>query len=163
MREVTHPQQVVLVTARGKAEMLGKSMTKDNIITLAWHTPLSFEPELYGISVCKTRFTCRLISESRVFAVNFISHDLKEKVVLCGTSSGAAVDKFQKCGFTKEECETIDCCMLKEASAVIECEVIDSFETGDHMFFVGKVHRTVKHDDRKRLFHTGGPGFTTTA
>ncbi|MBW2963838.1 flavin reductase family protein [Candidatus Woesearchaeota archaeon] len=162
-RDATYPQQVVLVTARGKAELLGKTLMKDNIITLAWHTPLSFSPELYGISVGKTRFTCKLIQDSKVFAVNFISHDMKDKAVICGTNSGAAIDKFDKCGFTKEECESIDCPKIKEASAVLECEVVDSFETGDHIFFVGKVHKSEQRNDKKRLFHKGGNDFTTTA
>ncbi len=162
MREVIQPRQVILVTCRGKADMLGKSVYSDNIITLAWHTPLSFNPELYGICVGKNRFSYKIIKDSKVFAVNFIYYEMKKQAIECGTSSGANLDKFEKFGMTKEDCETIDCCRLGEASAVLECEVVDSIDTGDHVFFVGKVNRTSSKDSGKRLFHLGGNGFTST-
>lgn len=162
MSDIAYPMPVVLVTTRGTAEVLGKEMSKDNIITMAWHCSLSFEPELHGISVGKTRFTYKLIKESKVFAINFVAHELKDKAVFCGTSSGENVDKFVKSGLTKEECESIDCCRIKEASAVIECEVIDEIDAGDHVFFVGKVANTTKNDDKKRLLYLGNQQFTST-
>jgi flavin reductase (DIM6/NTAB) family NADH-FMN oxidoreductase RutF len=162
MREAVHPRQVILATVRGETELLGKRVMKDNIITLAWHSPLSFDPPLYGICIGKTRFSCKLLQESKVFAVNFVAYELKEQALFCGRSTGATTDKFEKTGLTKEECETIDCCRIKEATAILECEVIDQFETGDHIFFVGKVNEHIVNDDRKRLFHLGGDRFTST-
>ncbi len=162
MFDTANPRQVILVTARGEAEIMGKKAQKDNIITLAWHTPLSFEPQLYGISLGKTRFTTKLIQESKVFAVNFIKHELKDKALFCGRSTGASVDKFEKTGLTKEECESIDCCRIEEADAVLECEVTDQFDTGDHIFFVGKVSKTARKGSGKRLHYLGDERFTTT-
>jgi flavin reductase (DIM6/NTAB) family NADH-FMN oxidoreductase RutF len=162
MKDEVYPSQAILVTMRGKAELLGKEMVRDSIITLAWHCPLSFEPKLYGISVGRNRFSHRLISESRVFAVNFVSHDMKEKVIACGTTTGASVDKFQKFGIIKEECGAIDCPCIKEAAAILECEVIDRFDTGDHTFFVGKVLAEKSNNDRKRLLYMGSQKFSST-
>jgi flavin reductase (DIM6/NTAB) family NADH-FMN oxidoreductase RutF len=162
MSEPVYPAQAILVTTRGNAEVLGREVAKDNIITMAWHCKLSFDPNLYGISVGKTRFSCKLIKESKVFAINFIAHELQEKAVFCGSSSGESIDKFEKTGLTKEECESIDCCRIKEASAVLECEVIDEFDVGDHVFFVGKVSNTLKNDDKKRLLYSGEQQFTST-
>ena len=142
--------------------MMGKEMTKDNIITLAWHSPLSFDPQLYGICVGKTRFTHDLIKESNVFAVNFVPHDMKDLALYCGRTTGASTDKFAKDGLTKEDCDTIHCSRIAEASAVLECEVVDSFETGDHTFFVGKVVKTLDRDDKKRLLYMGEERFTST-
>jgi flavin reductase (DIM6/NTAB) family NADH-FMN oxidoreductase RutF len=162
MREVVNPTQAVLVTSRGSSELMGKQLHKDNIMTVAWHCPLSFDPELYGICIGKTRFSCKLIKDSKVFAVNFMPYEMKEKVLFCGRSSGAAVDKFAKSGLTHEECDSIDCCRVGEASATLECEVIDEFEAGDHIFFVGKVLKTISKNDRKRLLYLGSDRFTTT-
>ena len=162
MVENIYPSQVILVTSRGKAELLGRESVKDNIMTAAWHCNLSFDPELYGISIGKTRFTYKLIKESKVFAVNFIAHELKDKAQYCGSSTGATVDKFEKTGLTKEECESIDCCKIKEASAQLECEVIDEFEVGDHVFFVGKILKNISKDDKKRLLYKGDGRFTST-
>lgn len=162
MVENIYPSQVILITSRGKAELLGKQAMKDNIMTAAWHCNLSFDPPLYGISIGKTRFSCKLIEESKVFCVNFISYDMKDKAQYCGQATGAATDKFEKTGLTKEECESIDCCRIKEASAQLECEVIDSFETGDHVFFVGKILKNINIDDKKRLLYKGDGNFTLT-
>ncbi len=162
MRESVQPRQVILVTARGNANVLGRDVHKDNIITIAWHMPLSFNPEMYGVCVGKTRFSYKLIHESKVFAVNFISHELKEDALFCGRASGETTDKFEKTSLTKQECESIDCCKIAEASAVLECELVEEIETGDHVIFVGKVLNQDKRDDRKRLFHLGGDEFTST-
>ncbi|MBW2972652.1 flavin reductase family protein [Candidatus Woesearchaeota archaeon] len=162
MREAVNPRQAVLATSRGKADILGKETLKDNIITLSWHSPLSLDPELYGICVGKTRFSCKLLKDSKVFAVNFMAHEFKDQVLQCGMLTGAAADKFAKTGLTKEDCDTIDCCRIKEASAVLECEVIEEVETGDHILFIGKVSKTINRDDRKRLISLGGSRFTTT-
>ena len=163
MFDIAYPCQVILVTTRGSTELLGKTVTKDNIITMAWHSPLSFEPMLYGISIGKTRFSHKLVEDSKVFAVNFMTHDHKDKALYCGRNSGISVDKFEKSGLTKEECESIDCCRIKEAAACLECEVIDSFDVGDHTFFVGKIIKAVQKSDKKRLLYSGREQFTTTA
>jgi len=162
MREAVHPRQVVLVSVRGSAEALGKEVHRDNIITLAWHTPLSFDPEMYGICVGKNRFSYKLIKQSRAFAVNFASHDMKDPAVYCGTSTGANVEKFDRPDITKQECEKIDCPCIAEAVAVLECELVEEVETGDHVFFIGKVLRSDVRDDKARLFHCGADQFTTT-
>jgi len=162
MSEITNPRQVILVTSRAITDILGKETTKDDIITLTWHMPCSHNPDLYAICIGKKRFSYKLIKKSNVFAINFISHSLEEKALFCGTHSGEHVDKFKQTGLNKEECDSIDCSRLKEATAYIECEVINEVETGDHVIFIGKVlNSTVKNDD-KRLFQVLGNKFTTT-
>ena len=58
MSELTDPRQVILVSSRAEMDILGKKELKDNIITLAWHMPVSFNPKLYAIAIGKTRFSC---------------------------------------------------------------------------------------------------------
>lgn len=152
MSELTSPRQVVLVTSRAETNILGKKQIKDDIITLAWHMPTSFQPELYAISVGKTRFSCRLIQSSKVFVVNFIDHKHAKQALACGTKSGEHIDKFKEAGFTKEEAEKIDCPRIKEALAYIELEVIQEIETGDHIIFIGKaIHSEIKKDGKRLL------------
>jgi flavin reductase (DIM6/NTAB) family NADH-FMN oxidoreductase RutF len=162
MLDVANPRQAILVTTRGTAELLGRKVIRDNIFTLTWHTPLSFEPEMYGISVGKNRFSYKLLKDSKVFAVNFMPHELKEKVLFCGRASGSSVDKFEKTGLTKEECTSIDCCRIKESCAYLECEVVEEVEVGDHVFFVGKVLKNATNNDKKRPFFVGKDQFTST-
>ena len=162
MRELINPRQTVVVTCRGAAEVLGKEKLIDSGLTVAWHCPLSFDPELYGIAIGKTRFSKKLISENKVFAVNFLSFEQKDIALTFGTTSGQTTDKFKESGTTKEDCDTIDCCRIRESAAYLECEVIDEFEVGDHIFFVGKVGKKKQNTEGKRLFYKGDNQFTST-
>ncbi len=160
--DFVNPRQTIVVTTRGEVELFGKSVKKDNAFTLTWHSPLSYDPFLYGISVHPRRFSFKLLKKSKVFVVNFMAHQYRDDVLLFGSESGLSVDKFAKSKFTKEEAEHIDCCRIKEASAWLECEIIDSVEVGDHVFFIGKVIFSKVNDDKKRLFYLGGGRFTST-
>ena len=162
MPSVNKPTQVVLVTSRAEANVLGKTSVKDNIITVAWHMPTSFEPFLYAISVGKTRFSAKLISESKCFVVNFVSFDMKEKALLVGTKSGEHTDKFAESGLTKEDADKVDCPRIKEAMGYVECEVIDEIETGDHVIYIGKVVHSEEKSVGQRLLQGGHSDFTTT-
>jgi len=159
---INAPRQVVLVTTRANISILGKEKVKDNIITIAWHMPVSFEPNLYAIAVGKTRFSCKMIQESGVFVVNFIPFELKKQALECGLKSGAYTDKFSDTGLTKEEAKKIDCPRIKEALAYLECEVIKEVEAGDHIIFIGKILNSEEKKGGKRLFQIGNDFTTTT-
>jgi flavin reductase (DIM6/NTAB) family NADH-FMN oxidoreductase RutF len=155
MSELTGPRQTILVTCRHEG--------KDNVITLAWHSPLSFYPELYGIVVGKTRYSYEMIKKSGVFCVNFVPASMEEQIKFCGEHSGKRIDKFKECKLTKEECEKIDCPRIKEAIGFMECKVTNTFECGDHVIFVGKVLKSELLRKEKRLYHIGGHEFVTTS
>jgi hypothetical protein len=52
------PMQTILVTCND-------DKGKTNIITLAWHTPISRKPPLYGISISPKRYSYALIKKAR--------------------------------------------------------------------------------------------------
>jgi flavin reductase (DIM6/NTAB) family NADH-FMN oxidoreductase RutF len=152
--KIANPRQVILVTSRWQE--------KDDIITLAWHTPLSFEPMMYAICIGKKRYSLELIRKSGVFVVNFISKDFEKEVLFCGSISGKKVDKFKETIFEKEEAETINCPRIKQALGYLECEVKKEIEVGDHILFIGEVKKAELKKVDKRLFHLSGDDFTTT-
>ncbi|MCK4522228.1 MAG: flavin reductase family protein [Nanoarchaeota archaeon] len=158
MSEITSPRQSVLVTSRAVID----SNIKDDIITLDWHMPASFSPQLYAISVGKTRFSHKMIRSSGVFVVNFMPFHLYNEVLYCGRHSGEFEDKFKESGLIKEEAEKIDCCKVKEAIAFLECEVISEIDSGDHTIFIGRVVKDGLKHDAKRVFHKSGDKFITT-
>jgi len=164
IRDVAYPRQVILVTSRAeiKPKFSIKKEIKDNIMTLSWHSPVSFNPELYAVMIGKERFSYGLIHESKVFVVNFMPYKLKKEVLFCGRISGENIDKFKETGLIKEEAETIDCCRIKQALACLECEVINEIDAGDHVIFIGKVLKTVSKREEKRVFQVKGDVFTTT-
>ncbi|PIP17794.1 MAG: hypothetical protein COX43_02315 [Parcubacteria group bacterium CG23_combo_of_CG06-09_8_20_14_all_35_9] len=154
MTTLTNPRQTILLTSRWKE--------KDNVMTLDWHTPLSFKPMMYAVSVGKTRFSLNLVQESKVFVVNFMSKDFEKEVLFCGRQTGKNLDKFKECAFEKEEAKTIDCPIIKQALGYLECKVEKEIEVGDHILFIAKVTHSEIREYGKRLFHLFSDKFTTT-
>jgi flavin reductase (DIM6/NTAB) family NADH-FMN oxidoreductase RutF len=151
---ITNPRQTILLTSRFKGQ--------DNIMTLDWHTPLSFEPMMYAVSIGESRFSLNLVRHSKVFVVNFMSKDFEKEILFCGRHSGKDIDKFKETGLEKEEAETIDCPRIKQALGYLECKVVKEIEVGDHILFIARVTKAELRKKEKRLFHLFADKFTTT-
>jgi len=162
MSKITNPRQTVLITCRSDIKVMGKSFLKDNIITVDWHMPTSFNPGLYAVSIGKSRLSCEMIRDSKGFVVNFMPYSQKKAVLYCGRHSGNHIDKYEQSGLEKEEAQTIDCPRIKEAVSCLECEVVDEKESGDHVIFIGKIMKNILKSDEKRIFHLTEDCFTTT-
>ncbi len=158
---IPNPRHVVLITSRGKINLLGKDAEKDNIMPADWHTQVSFSPLMWAVAVGKERVTASLIEQSRCFCINFMPYSLKDKTLKAGAMSGRFTDKFKELGLQKKECEKIDCPKIRESTGFIECEVEQAIDAGDHYVFIGKVlSHSVEKD--KRLIHIIKDIFTTT-
>ncbi|MBI4145385.1 flavin reductase family protein [Candidatus Woesearchaeota archaeon] len=157
------PRQLVLITCRGKAVVLGKARDAQDIIATSWHSPASQDPALYAVFVSnKLDFALNLLRHSRVFCVNFIVYELRAQAAFCARHAGEHIDKFKETELTGAECEKIDCPRIAEAVAHIECELQEDRTIGDHVLLVGKVVASEMKDARaKRLFQLGD-AFTTT-
>lgn len=152
--EISGPRQTVLITTRAevKKKFTSETEEKDNIMTAAWHMPVSFKPPLYAVSIGKERHSSDMIKNSKTFAVNFVSPEMEKEALECGTVSGELIDKFDRAGLEKKECEKIDCPIIKKASAFLECEVINEISAGDHIIFIGKVVNSKIIKKSSRLF-----------
>jgi len=164
LRDIAYPRQVILVSCRGevKEKFSPNKVIRDNIMTLSWHMPVSFDPPLYAISIGKERFSYSLIKDSSVFVVNFMPTELEKEVLFCGRNSGEHIDKFKETGLEKEEAERIDCCRIKQALAYLECQVVNEVEAGDHAIIIGKILNIKKNKEGKRIYQVKGDTFTTT-
>jgi len=161
MQDVIGERQVILVTTKADVLHFGKQQTRENIFTLSWHMPVSFEPALYAIASGNTRFSTKLIKESQVFCVNFMPYQSQKDVLFCGTHSGESTDKFKESSLEKESCETIECSRIKSAHGYLECELVEEISAGDHTIFVGKVLKAVNLQDGNRLIQKN-KSFTQT-
>jgi len=159
---LTNPRQTIIVTCRSRATVMGKETEKDNAITLDWHMPVSFSPQLYSIAVGKSRFSYKLITESKSFVVNFLSKDMAKTALDCGRKSGEHIDKMKEAGIKTHEADNVDCSRIVGAVGYLECEVIQEVDVGDHIIFIGKVVHAELINEGKRLFHVDGNDFTTT-
>jgi len=162
MPKVYGPRQTILVTSRGEINLMGKKKEIDDIITLDWHMPTSFEPFLYAISIAKSRTSYQLIRQSRCFVVNFVPYDLKKEALFCGRHSGMHVDKFKDTGLRKVDAKHIECPVIEQSCGHLECHLEAEYETGDHVIFIGRVSNSEMRSEIKRLYHIGEDEFTTT-
>ena len=163
---LAYPKIVCLITAADTTKENG------NIITLAWTTPISFNPPIYGVSMGPTRYTHNLIKESGEFGVNLPTMEIIEKILYCGRNSGRKVNKFEKTGLTPIPAKKIKAKLIKECVSNFECQVIDVQKYGDHSLFVGqvvaamcdegkynKIEKRLNIEELELVFHCGGDLF----
>jgi flavin reductase (DIM6/NTAB) family NADH-FMN oxidoreductase RutF len=164
--QYSFPMQTVLVTCND-------SKGKTNIITIAWHTPISIKPPLYGLSIAPGRYSHKLISETKELVVNFVPYNLVEKAHFCGRHSGKNTDKISETKLTFSPSKKIKTPIIKECYAHLECTNVESFSIGDHTFFVGEVvaiqstkdsfeNHLLKTEKITPLYYIGGNSYTTT-
>jgi len=162
-----HPRPAVIVVSLD-------SNGKPNGMTAAWTTPVSMKPPLISVSIAPRRYTYKLIKETGDFTVNVLDANLVAEAHLFGTRSGRRVDKFAESKLTAEKSLKVRSPHIKEALAVLECNLYQEIELGDHILIVGEVLEAyVKPGMMKRgiydpkvakvLMHLGGVGYVTVA
>jgi len=127
-----NPRLALLVTC---CDTKGES----NVLTIAWHTPLSHHPPLLGISVGITRYSHQLIESTGEFAVNILGASMVNAVRICGEYSGELDDKFTIAKLETRLAEQISVPVLRDALAILECKLYDQVPVGDHTLFIGEV------------------------
>lgn len=125
------PKVAAIVTASAKG--------RDNAMTAAWHTSISFRPPLYGVAVTAKRFTYELIMESNEFGINFIALDKAYLAAGVGGTSGRQTDKFDRFNIKKEKALRTTAPILEDAYAAYECKLVDARPYGDHIWLVGEI------------------------
>ncbi len=159
------PMQAVLVTCND-----GRGKT--NVITIAWHSPISKDPPLYGISLAPKRYSHGLIENSKEFVINFVPYDLVEKIHFCGTHSGRKTDKIKDTNLTLIQSQKISTPLIKECFAHFECKLTKTLTLGDHTFIIGEVvniladentfeNDILKVEKTQPTYYIGGNSYTT--
>ncbi|MFC1992432.1 flavin reductase family protein [Chloroflexota bacterium] len=126
-----YPKIAAIITAQSEG--------KSNAMAAAWHTTLSFDPPLYGVSIASKRFTYHLIADSKEFGVNFLPFDAVEIIASVGGCSGQEIDKFQQFNIATDKSVKTNAPILQAAYAAYECKLIDDREYGDHRLLVGEI------------------------
>jgi flavin reductase (DIM6/NTAB) family NADH-FMN oxidoreductase RutF len=126
-----NPKVAVIVTASAQG--------RDDAMTAAWHSSISFKPPLYGVAISPKRFTYQLITESREFGINFIPSGKASLAASIGGTSGQQMDKFERFNIERERPLKTTTPILKDAYAAYECKLVDSKPYGDHIWIVGEI------------------------
>jgi flavin reductase (DIM6/NTAB) family NADH-FMN oxidoreductase RutF len=127
-----NPRPAVLVTCVDTAD-------KPNAISVAWHTPLSHDPPLVGISIGLTRYSHELIIATGEYVINVVGQEMQHAVEFCGEYSGRDCDKIPLAGLQLRPSKYLKTPVLEGALGYLECRVEQEVPAGDHTFFVGKV------------------------
>ena len=162
-----HPRNLGIITTVDRS-------VKANAATMAWITPVSFDPPMVAVSIAPSRYTSILIDDVKEFVVNIPTSDLLDKAFLFGTKSGKTVDKIELAKVTLRPAKIVKPPLIDECIAHLECQLSDRMEVGDHILYIGRVlaadadesiYRDEKFDPGrgKLLLHIGGEYFTTTS
>ena len=110
-----------------------------NLITVAWTGILATNPPKTYISVRPTRHSHGLLEKTGEFVLHLTTAQMAKKVDFCGMYTGRKVDKFQKCGFTKEKADTVSVPRVAECPVALECRVSDVLHLGTHDMFLADI------------------------
>ncbi len=128
-----------------------------NVMSAGWHTALSMQPPLYGVTIGEERYTYHLVKQAGAFAIGFLPFEHAELVAAVGsTSRNDGFDKFARFGIEVEEPLVTSAPILKAAYLTYECTLYDIYTAGDHDLFVGEivaVHYDAEGYDERLLFN----------
>jgi flavin reductase (DIM6/NTAB) family NADH-FMN oxidoreductase RutF len=114
-------------------------MDNSNIITVAWTGLLNTLPPKTYISIREKRYSYGIIKERGEFVINLTPATLVRSADFCGIYTGLKVDKFKKCGLTKEPASVVGCPLIAECPLSIECRVTQIIPLGSHDMFMADI------------------------
>ena len=130
---ILNPVPVVMVSS-------GSKDGKANIMTAAWAGTVNSEPPMISVSIRKSRYSHKLISETGEFVVNLVSKSLCKACDYCGVRGGEKEDKFKACSLTPVKAEGLQYAYaIKEAPVSISCVVKSVQELGSHDMFIAEI------------------------
>ncbi len=128
---LTAPIPPVLVTV-GEGD-------RANIITIGWTGILATHPPRTYISVRPERHSYKLLKEKGEFVIHLARASMAREVDLCGIYTGARVDKFRECNFTRVGSSEVSVPTIAECPVAIECRVAEVIPMGTHDVFIADI------------------------
>jgi len=111
------------------------------------------DPPLLTISPRVGMYSYRQMTELGQFVVNIPTPHMVREMEYCGTFTGAEVDKWETCGFTKIPGDVVDVPLIAECpvnyECVIEKQLIFDREDGtpgEHEIMIGRIVKVHAHD-----------------
>ncbi|MCX6697649.1 MAG: flavin reductase family protein [Methanoregula sp.] len=148
------PGPVVMVTTA--------SSGRSNIMTMSWHTMMEFEPPIVGFVISNRNHSFGLLKATKECVINIPTLEIAEKVVGCGNTSGADVDKFERFCLTPKPAAQVGTPLIEECYANLECRVADTSMVSKYCFFVVEVIKAwIDHavKNPRTLHHLGNGNF----
>ena len=120
--------------------------------TVAWVTPVSFDPPLVMVSLSELRVSHGLIKSSGYFGLNCLAEGQIDVAKHFGFKTARDVDKLEGISYSTS---SQGLPILDDAWAFIECRVVESYPAGDHTLFLGEVisANVMKEGQKPLLFN----------
>jgi flavin reductase (DIM6/NTAB) family NADH-FMN oxidoreductase RutF len=92
-----------------------------------------------GCVVSDRNYSFGLLKAAKECAINIPTVGMAKKVVGCGNTSGATIDKFKTFRLTPVPAARVGAPLIKECFANLECRVADTRMVADYCLFVLEV------------------------
>jgi flavin reductase (DIM6/NTAB) family NADH-FMN oxidoreductase RutF len=122
---------VIMVSTRFKG--------KPNVMTVAWHTMIDFDPPVVGVVIGEQSQTFEVLKATKECVINIPAASLAKKAVACGSCSGRKIDKFAKFGLTPVAASRVSAPLVAECFANFECRLKDSSMAKKYNLFILEV------------------------
>ena len=115
------------------------TVERPNILTVAWTGIVCTHPPMTYVSIRPTRYSHRLIEESREFVINLPTSAMAKAVDLCGMKTGAKADKAKLCGLELIPSEHVGAPSIAQCPVSLECRVTQVMPLGTHTMFLAEI------------------------
>jgi len=174
-REVPPQQAHRLLAARPVCLVTTMSQGQVNVMTLAWHCPVSLDPPLLAMAVHPSTLTHELLRQREECVLNIPGRPLLEAVLTCGSITGRDEDKVSRLGLELEAGQALDAPWVVACLAHLECVLVDRIQPGDHTIYIMQIVSAWAEeeafgqtwiappaaDELAPLLHLGGAAFAT--
>ena len=159
MTDIT-PSQAQKMTAPAPFGLVStvKDDGTDNLMAVSWWCFLTNHPHTLGVCLSKKGLSGSLIVKNGEFGLSLPGAELKEKALMCGTCSGRTEDKPSKFGIELEKASVIGAKLVSGSRVAFECRLVNSFDVGDHVMYVGEIAAAHGDDTVKQLYAFDGYG-----
>lgn len=107
-----------------------------NGMPLSLFSQVSFDPPQVLAAVSKKRYTHHMVQEAKAFAVVFLRKDQKDLVDIFKLKADDHSKKFEGLEW---ESAPLGSPVLKDCLGYAECELVKTYDPGDHTLFIGEV------------------------
>lgn len=147
-QKLSSPNPFALITSKGERGT--------NIMALSWWTYCCNHPATVAICIGKRSYSGRCIDQTGQFCLCLPGADIAEAAFRCGTCSGISCDKAATFGIGLSPAATVEPQYVTESRLVLECQVKETLEVGDHNMFIAEVVDMHQNPDVTQLVADGG-------
>jgi flavin reductase (DIM6/NTAB) family NADH-FMN oxidoreductase RutF len=116
----------------------------------SWVQQCSFDPPLLSVAVKKGRDIAARLAEGTPFAVNILTEGQSSIVSHFAQGKRLSDPPFDQAGVERSDRRPP---VLSEALAVLQCEVITSYSTGDHQLFIARIQEGMLRGEGRPWVH----------